>query len=73
MGDSITENWTRIVNPPSPDQGDFFPTQQYINRGISRQASPQMLVRVRQDVVALQPKLVVILAGTNDIAQNAVR
>jgi acyl-CoA thioesterase-1 len=49
---------------------DSFPGKQYINRGIGGQTTPQMLVRYRQDVVDLQPKVVVILAGTNDIAGN---
>lgn len=64
MGDSITDAWGR--NPGTT----FFPGKPYINRGISGQTTPQMLVRFRQDVVDLQPKVVVILAGTNDIAQN---
>src|ERR1700761_1295411 len=64
MGDSITDFWGR-----SPGT-TFFPGKPYINRGISGQTTPQMLVRFRQDVVALQPKVVVILAGINDIAQN---
>lgn len=62
FGDSITEGWDR--------QGAFFPGKPYVNRGISGQTTPQMLVRFRQDVVALKPKVVVILAGTNDIAGN---
>ena len=62
-GDSITDGWGRV-------QGTFFPGKPYINRGISGQTTPQMLVRFRQDVVALKPKVVVILAGTNDIAGN---
>lgn len=61
MGDSITEGW-RI------DQS--FPGKPYVNRGISGQTTPQMLLRFHQDVVALKPKAVVILAGTNDIAGN---
>ncbi|WP_236025457.1 GDSL-type esterase/lipase family protein [Flavobacterium geliluteum] len=48
----------------------FFSNKNYINRGISGQTSSQMLVRFRPDVIALKPKLVVILAGINDIAQN---
>jgi len=63
MGDSITEGWSR-------DPDGFFPGKPYINRGISGQTTPQMLIRFRQDVVALKPKVVVILAGTNDIAGN---
>ncbi|HEU5350799.1 MAG TPA: SGNH/GDSL hydrolase family protein [Terracidiphilus sp.] len=61
MGDSITEGW---------DLTRSFPGKPYINRGISGQTSPQMLVRFRQDVIHLEPKVVVILAGTNDIAGN---
>ncbi len=63
MGDSITEGWNE-------SNGGFFPGKPYINRGISGQTTPQMLIRFRPDVVALQPKVVVILAGTNDIAGN---
>ena len=63
MGNSITEGWGRMVP-------EFFEGKPYINRGISGQTTPQMLIRFRQDVVALQPKVVVILAGTNDIAGN---
>lgn len=63
MGDSITEGWHF-------DEPSGFPGKGYINRGISGQTSPQMLVRFRQDVVNLQPKVVVILAGTNDLAGN---
>jgi lysophospholipase L1-like esterase len=63
MGDSITDFWGRPV-------GDFFPGKGYINRGISGQTTPQMLVRFRADVIALKPKVVVILAGTNDISGN---
>lgn len=63
MGDSITEGWHF-------DLPSGFPGKDYINRGISGQTSPQMLVRFRQDVVNLQPAVVVILAGTNDIAGN---
>jgi len=64
MGDSITQGW-KIEGPDGS-----FPGKPYINRGISGQTSPQMLVRFRQDVVDLKPKVVVILAGTNDIAGN---
>jgi lysophospholipase L1-like esterase len=64
MGDSITEGW-KIEGP----QGSF-PGKPYINRGISGQTTPQMLLRFRQDVIALKPKAVVILAGINDIAGN---
>jgi lysophospholipase L1-like esterase len=64
MGDSITDMWV------NPQFGGFFPGKPYIDRGISGQTTPQMLVRFRPDVIALQPKVVVILAGTNDIAGN---
>ncbi len=64
LGDSITDSWDNSSN------GGFFPGKPYINRGISGQTTPQMLVRFRPDVVALKPDLVVILAGTNDIAGN---
>jgi len=63
MGNSITQGW--IEKRP-----EFFSKNPYINRGISGQTTPQMLIRFRQDVIALQPKVVVILAGTNDIAGN---
>jgi lysophospholipase L1-like esterase len=63
MGNSITEGWAK-----------YFPTmfanKPYVGRGISGQTTPQMLVRFRQDVIALKPEVVVILAGTNDIAGN---
>lgn len=65
MGDSITDFWGR-----GPDRGDFFPGKPYINRGISGQTTAQMLLRFRADVIALHPRAVVILAGTNDIAGN---
>ncbi len=61
MGDSITAGWKLA---------DSFPGKPYVNRGISGETSPQMLVRFRQDVIDLHPKAVVILAGTNDIAGN---
>jgi lysophospholipase L1-like esterase len=64
MGDSITDNW------PQPRFGAFFPGKRYVGRGISAQTTPQMLIRMRPDVIALAPKVVVILAGTNDIAGN---
>jgi lysophospholipase L1-like esterase len=64
-GDSITDSWGR-----RPDTGEFFPGRPYVNRGISGQTTPQMVVRFRQDVIALHPSAVVILAGTNDIAGN---
>jgi lysophospholipase L1-like esterase len=63
MGNSITEGW--IGKHPA-----FFANKLYINRGISGQTTPQMLVRFRADVIHLQPKVVVILGGTNDIAGN---
>jgi lysophospholipase L1-like esterase len=63
MGDSITDGWDKGKAP-------FFPGKPYLNRGISGQTTPQMLVRFRPDVIALQPKTVVILAGTNDLAGN---
>ena len=64
MGDSITDSWD------DPKYGGFFPGKPYLDRGISGQTTPQMLIRFRPDVIALQPKVVVILAGTNDIAGN---
>lgn len=57
LGDEITENWA-----------PFFPGKPYLNRGITRQTAAQMLVRFRQDVISLKPKVVVIQAGTNDLA-----
>jgi lysophospholipase L1-like esterase len=63
LGNSITEGW--IKKHP-----EFFANNSYINRGISGQTTPQMLVRFRADVVKLHPKVVVILGGTNDIAGN---
>jgi lysophospholipase L1-like esterase len=63
MGDSITDGWGR-------QYGQFFPGKPYVNRGISGQTTPQMLIRFRPDVIALKPKVVVFLAGTNDIAGN---
>jgi lysophospholipase L1-like esterase len=63
MGNSITDSWARFF--PA-----MFPGKPYIGRGISGQTTPQMLVRFRQDVVALKPAVVVMLAGTNDIAGN---
>ncbi len=63
MGDSITDSWGRKY-------GKFFPGKAYVNRGISGQTTPQMLVRFREDVIDLKPAVVVILAGINDIAQN---
>jgi lysophospholipase L1-like esterase len=63
MGNSITDAWARWF--PT-----MFPGKPYVGRGISGQTTPQMLVRFRQDVVALHPAVVVLLAGTNDIAGN---
>jgi lysophospholipase L1-like esterase len=63
MGNSITEGWKDLCP-------EFFSGRPYINRGISGQTTPQMLVRFRPDVINLKPKVVVILAGTNDIAGN---
>ncbi len=63
FGDSITDAWGRKL-------GSFFPGKPYVNRGISGQTTPQMVVRFRQDVINLHPAAVVILAGTNDIAGN---
>jgi lysophospholipase L1-like esterase len=64
MGDSITDAW------PQPRHGAFFSGKPYVGRGISGQTTPQMLVRFRPDVIDLKPAVVVILAGTNDIAGN---
>jgi lysophospholipase L1-like esterase len=64
MGDSITDVW------PQPRFGTFFVGKPYVGRGISAQTTPQMLVRFGPDVIDLKPKVVVILAGTNDIAGN---
>ncbi len=61
LGDEITENW-------GTGKSGFFPGKPYLNRGITRQTVAQMLVRFRQDVIALKPKAVVIQAGTNDLA-----
>jgi lysophospholipase L1-like esterase len=63
MGNSITDAWAQYF--PA-----MFPGKPYVGRGISGQTTPQMLVRFRQDVIALNPAVVVILAGTNDIAGN---
>ncbi len=63
MGDSITDNWGRRY-------GKFFPGKPYVNRGIGGQTTPQMLLRFRADVIDLHPSVVVLLAGTNDIAGN---
>ena len=64
MGNSITDGWVRT----SPE---FFEGRPYIGRGIGGQTTPQMLVRFRADVINLKPKVVLILAGTNDIAGNS--
>ncbi len=61
LGDQITEFWPRIA-------GRFFPGTSYLNRGIAGQTTAQMLVRFRQDVIALKPRVVVIQGGSNDIA-----
>ena len=61
MGDSITDGW---------DLAKYFPGKPYVNRGISGQTTPQMLVRMYPDVVHLNPRALIILAGTNDIARN---
>ena len=63
IGDSITEFW-RVLNP------EYFTGKPYVNRGISGQTTPQILIRFRADVIALKPAAVVILAGINDIAGN---
>ena len=63
MGDSITEDWSNLYP-------DYFDTEGYINRGIGGQTTPQMLIRFKPDVIDLEPDIVVILAGTNDIAGN---
>ncbi|MGH9628740.1 MAG: SGNH/GDSL hydrolase family protein [Bryobacteraceae bacterium] len=61
LGDEITEHWGQ-------GGAKFFPGKPYLNRGIARQTTPQMLVRFRQDVISLKPKVVVIQAGSNDLA-----
>lgn len=63
MGNSIIEGWEEYLP-------EFFDNTNYINRGIGGQTTPQMLIRFRQDVLNLYPKVVLILAGTNDIAGN---
>jgi lysophospholipase L1-like esterase len=68
MGDSITDSWGRSQNPDIASP--FFPGKPYINRGISGQTTAQMLLRFYPDAIALQPKAVVFLAGTNDIGGN---
>jgi lysophospholipase L1-like esterase len=64
LGDEITERW-------GEGKAKFFPGKPYLNRGITRQTSAQMLVRFRQDVISLHPKVVVIQAGSNDLASVA--
>ena len=63
IGDSITEGWSNF-------DSDFFKRNNLINRGISGQTSPQMLIRFKQDAIHLDPRLIIINAGTNDIAAN---
>ena len=63
IGDSITEGWSNF-------DPDFFTRNNLINRGISGQTSPQMLIRFKQDAIHLEPRLIVVNAGTNDIAAN---
>lgn len=63
MGNSITIGW-KDADP------EYFEENPYVNRGIGGQTTPQMLLRFRQDVIDLKPRVVVILAGTNDIAEN---
>jgi lysophospholipase L1-like esterase len=65
FGDSITDNWSKEAF------GGFFPGKPYVNRGIGGQTTSQMLLRMRADVINLKPKVVVILAGTNDVAGNS--
>jgi lysophospholipase L1-like esterase len=65
FGDSITDNWSKA------GYGGFFPGKPYLNRGIGGQSTAQMLLRFRADVIGLKPRVVVILAGTNDIAGNS--
>ncbi len=61
LGDSITDSWKLA---------EYFPDQPYLNRGISGQTTPQMLIRMRPDVIAHKPKVLLVLAGTNDISAN---
>ena len=70
MGDSITEGWHFDAPAAANKPAGVFAAKPYINRGISGQTTPQMVLRFHQDVINLQPKVVVILAGTNDIAGN---
>jgi lysophospholipase L1-like esterase len=64
LGDSITDAWS------NEQYGGFFPGKGYVNRGISGQTTAQMLIRMKPDVLAFAPKVIVLLAGTNDIAGN---
>jgi lysophospholipase L1-like esterase len=64
LGDSITDRWD------DEGSGGFFPGKHYVNRGIGGQTTPQMLIRLRPDVLSHHPKVMVLLAGTNDIAGN---
>lgn len=63
LGNSITDHWAKI-------HPEFFRENNFIGRGISGQVTSQMLCRFQADVIALRPKMVIIMAGTNDIAQN---
>ena len=63
MGDSITEEWSNLYP-------EFFSGNNYINRGIGGQTTPQMLIRFKPDAIDLKPYAIIILAGTNDIAGN---
>jgi lysophospholipase L1-like esterase len=63
MGNSITDNWAKF-------DPEFFIRNKFVGRGISGQTTAQMLSRFQADVIALDPKMVIIMAGTNDIAQN---
>ena len=63
MGNSITNNWAKF-------HPEFFAENNFVGRGISGQVTSQMLCRFQSDVIALRPKMVIIMAGTNDIAQN---
>ena len=63
MGNSITEGWGQLYP-------EYFSKKSFINRGISGQTTPQMLIRFRPDVIDLKPVIVIILAGINDIAGN---
>lgn len=63
VGDSITEGWSELF-------AEFFEGKPYVNRGISGQTTAQMLIRFRQDVIDLRPATVVLLAGTNDVAES---